>query len=889
MFDKNIKFKYSWRPYQAKVLEEVDKFLDDKKVNIVAAPGSGKTVLGLELARKLGKAVIMLSPTVTIKNQWIDRFVTLFMPEGSKKPEWISDNVYKLSYFNSITYQGLHYAYKRKKQKDDIDINETDDEVLEENIEPDIDIKEYDLIKEIKKNNISTIILDEAHHLKSEWWQSLTNVLKELDNITIISLTATPPYDVDYSEWQKYIGLCGNIDMEISVPELVQAKNLCPHQDYIYFSYPTEKEKEKINEYQNEIKLLIEELKTNQNFIKMLIEHPYINKTEDNVEKILDDAEFYSSMLIFLNSYDKEICKEKVKVLGHNKQIPNLTTKWLEILVENVLFSEDEFFKQHTNVIDELKTNLNRLGAIEKRKVLLSNNPTLQKYFINSIGKLESINKIVDIEYGNLKNELRMVILTDFLRKEYLFEENIEVSKLGVFPIFLNLLNKDIKIAILTGSIFMIPNSEKLLKKVTEMGIEETDVNFESVNKVHNYSIVKASNKNKNALMKAIAKLFSDGDVNIIVGTKSLLGEGWDEPSINSLILASFVGSYVLSNQMRGRAIRTNDNPNKTANVWHLVCAADFDENIIENSDYEMLKRRFNSFVGIGYNLDVLENGITRLDTVPKEFSKDNIDEYNKTVASISNNREGMYNRWFDLIDNFGGSKMKMANQIETNKKNVRFNLCKIEPIGIFIFVIVFVFLYVFYELIKGSMNFLDVVIVFLISCILNIKFVLQCIRVIKFKVPKKQMHAIVKATVRTLCDTYIVRTNFNRIRISSKENSTDTMINVSVSGVTTHENNIILESLEEVFSNIENQRYIIFSEEKNNLNYFNVPSLLAINKDLAEKYYLNWRKYIGKAKLVYTKSPEGRKLLLKARKNGFDYTRQEKFLKKKKPISDWK
>ena len=281
MFDENIKFKYSWRPYQAKVLEEVDKFLDDKRVNIVAAPGSGKTVLGLELARKLGNPVIMLSPTVTIKNQWIDRFVTLFMPEGSQKPDWISDNVYKLSYFNSITYQGLHYAYKRKKQKNDVDENETDDVILQENQNIDIDVKEYDLIEEIKKNKITTIILDEAHHLKSEWWQSLTSVIKELKDITIISLTATPPYDVENAEWQKYIELCGNIDMEISVPELIYAKNLCPHQDYIYFSYPIKVEKEKIAEYQNKIKTLIEELKNDKEFATMLYEHPYPKPVEE--------------------------------------------------------------------------------------------------------------------------------------------------------------------------------------------------------------------------------------------------------------------------------------------------------------------------------------------------------------------------------------------------------------------------------------------------------------------------------------------------------------------------------------------------------------------------------------------------------------------------------
>ena len=70
-----------------------------------------------------------------------------------------------------------------------------------------------------------------------------------------------------------------------------------------------------------------------------------------------------------------------------------------------------------------------------------------------------------------------------------------------------------------------------------------------------------------------ITALFKQGGIHVLVGTTSLLGEGWDAPSVNSLILASFVGSYMLSNQMRGRAIRTQEgNPHKTANIWHLVC-----------------------------------------------------------------------------------------------------------------------------------------------------------------------------------------------------------------------------------------------------------------------------------------------------------------------------
>ena len=49
----NIHFNGNFRDYQQRVLDNADKYLKDGKINIVAAPGIGKTVLGLELIRRL--------------------------------------------------------------------------------------------------------------------------------------------------------------------------------------------------------------------------------------------------------------------------------------------------------------------------------------------------------------------------------------------------------------------------------------------------------------------------------------------------------------------------------------------------------------------------------------------------------------------------------------------------------------------------------------------------------------------------------------------------------------------------------------------------------------------------------------------------------------------
>lgn len=897
MFDESIKFKYPWRPYQAKVLEEVNGLIKDKKIHIVAAPGSGKTVLGLELARRIGNPVLILSPTVTIKNQWIDRFVTSFMVEGSSKPEWISDDIYNLKFFNSVTYQGLHCAYK-KLTRIVSDNDDTDDVVEKETINTEVDVKTYNLISEIKKQGIKTIVLDEAHHLKNEWWNSLTKVVEAMPDVVIISLTATPPYDIEQNEWKRYISLCGDIDAEISVPELVKAKNLCPHQDYVYFSYPTNSEKEMIKKYQDEVQVLIDELTTNTDFINLIRNHPYFKDSDVYIEEILENPKFYSSMLIYLNAAGIEVSKEHVKVLGHTKDIPALDARWMEVLLQNIIFDNRDTFKD-MEFLSLIEKRLHEMGAIEKKEVLLTNNSNLQKLFINSISKLDSIVEIVKSEYSNMSNKLRMVILTDYLRKEYLELENPEIKTLGVFPILIKLLNSGVSInmAVLTGSIFMIPVNmkDRLIEEAKLVGINEDKISFESLKYIDSYVIVKVVGKLRNKLMNVISKLFSVGEINIIIGTKSLLGEGWDEQSINSLVLASFVGSYVLSNQMRGRAIRVSNDPMKSANVWHLVCVTDINRSLIDNADYDTMKRRFNSFVGIGYNKDVLESGIDRLDTIPSRFTKENINLYNSNLMNLSNKRDDMYNRWFKLVDSFKSGSRIVNDSMEVNKDNMKNEFAIIDPIKFLWFILLTTFLYIIGESLP-SMSEADLeqyvpmfFVVLIATIVFNVPFIIQCIRAWLFSLPINQLRYVIRCLVKSLCDANLIDTPYHSVKIRIIEPKDDYVLQFMVDGVTSRDRVLIMTSLEEIFSKVENQRYILINKKLVNSTYYSVPKVLSVNKELATLFHKNWNIYIGNSKLVYTKSGSGREILIKARKNSFRITNEDEiFKKKKKAISDW-
>lgn len=289
-FPATVKFKGKWRPYQARVLAELEEHLDDRRLHVIAAPGSGKTILGLETILRLNRSTLVISPTLAIRDQWIQRFRELFLPDGSDLPVWISTDVRKPSLLTSTTYQALHMAYTgdmREGLEDDIlEENGTNGFEPEEKPAENEKISGKELIEVLNKVQVETLVVDEAHHLRGEWWKTLTSVHEQLKNVRVVALTATPPYDVSYQEWTRYQEFCGPVDEEISVPELVLDGNLCPHQDYVYLSVPTSKENEQIDFFHQEVGLFCNEILADAKFIEALEHHPAIIETDHHVENI---------------------------------------------------------------------------------------------------------------------------------------------------------------------------------------------------------------------------------------------------------------------------------------------------------------------------------------------------------------------------------------------------------------------------------------------------------------------------------------------------------------------------------------------------------------------------------------------------------------------------
>lgn len=174
-----LRFRWPWRDYQERILKAYEEHAGDERIHVVAAPGSGKTVLGLEIIRRIGRRALILAPTRIVRDQWIARLADF----GAAEPSWTSTELDAPGYVTSITYQALHTQHRADRDKPP-DIRESEE-----------------IAALLREHGVGVLVLDEAHHLRKAWWRALTRIVEQLDDLMVVSLTATSPYDSIGSEW----------------------------------------------------------------------------------------------------------------------------------------------------------------------------------------------------------------------------------------------------------------------------------------------------------------------------------------------------------------------------------------------------------------------------------------------------------------------------------------------------------------------------------------------------------------------------------------------------------------------------------------------------------------------------------------------------------------
>lgn len=890
-----LKFKGSWRNYQARVLEHADRYMSDGKIHIVAAPGSGKTTLGIELIRRMGGKALILAPSITIREQWVARIEEAFLCDGVQGEEYLSQNLKQPKAITVATYQVLHSAMTRfqgTQENVEAESSTGTDECLSETVTEEVDYSGFDLVGTMKEAGIEVLCLDECHHLRSEWWKALEEFKKQVDNLKIIALTATPPYDSTPAMWTRYMNMCGEIDEEITIPELVKEGSLCPHQDYVYFNYPTKEEEQEVRRFEERSKAMTEKLMQDSHFLAYVRSHKGLSGQLSD-DRLLDNPAYLASLLIYLQSKNVTFPSGLQRLLGA-KKLPSMNVQWMERLLQGFLYDDVDSYLCEKTYREWLIADLKSCGLIEKKKVVLTKSAAVEKMLTNSLGKCNSIRDIVFHEHETSGQNLRLLVLTDYIRKEYekaIGNTEYDVNALGVLPFFEMLRrenekkNKQIRFGVLCGSIVIIPAEAKeaLEQEIGTSG----KVTFGRIGNLSETDYLKVTAVgNAHFLTGAVTNVFSKGYMQVLIGTKSLLGEGWDSPCINSLILASFVGSFMLSNQMRGRAIRVfKEQPGKTSNIWHLVCLRPWnevlktDDNQI-SEDYSMLKRRMEHFLGLHYTENTIENGMDRLSIIKAPFNEININKINKQMLRMSGQRDMLKERWNRALAIY--DKMDIVDETEVKDKFVTsvvfwdailttilsVILCLIGTSGA-----VFVAIASKNGVLAGICCFL--ILVGLTGVVLRFP------KVFMLWSPLKRLKAFGNGIRKALEEQQLLEET--HCKVVAESLGPDNHI-IYLSGGSGRDKALFAQCVSEFFDEIDNQRYILVKSKghKGMNGFYAIPNCFSKKKEDAERFAKTMHPYIGNYNCVYTRNEKGRELLLEGRLKALA-NREERYISHKK------
>lgn len=930
-FPSNLSFRYPWRSYQKRVLHGLDHHLKNHQLHLVAPPGSGKTVLGLEVMLRINRPTIILAPTITIKQQWASRLVELFLDEDVQ-PEWVSTSLKRPALVTITTYQALHSllsaagqstSAKKKVIAGRVQADQTGDENQEfsdtgmedAEAEPagrdgdrEDDITDgteaQEALELLKQQGYHTLIFDEAHHLRMSWWQSAMQLCEMLDEPTKIALTATPPYDVNPREWQRYIELCGPIDEEISVPELVRHGELCPHQDYIRLTRPTHEEAAKLREFRMQAGQVKDELVRNEFLAELIVHHPWITRSEAYMEEILSSPGYYSSMVLYLRAANRPIWKEAVKLLGmEEKEAPDFSEEWLEELLGGMLY-KDAHIDRGLPELKALQKRLSRLGMIERRKVYMRSTPAIDKMLVQSVSKLHSIGRILEFERSMLGESMRMVILTDYIRKEDLpkdADDEKPLNRLGVVPIFELIRrqlaeksgsrgDRELPIGILTGSFVVLPVTATPLARACA---DRRGLRLSERPLAHDgrYVTMDVRDANRSAIVAIITEVFSEGGIQVLIGTSALLGEGWDAPGINSLIMASYVGSFMLSNQMRGRAIRAQrGNPDKTGAIWHLACVDT--AQIDGGEDLSSLARRFRSLVGLSISNQTIESGMERMGLdLRKSQTAESISAYTRDTWERARQRHLLKERWNSAI----ALHSSMTEELTVDRERIPKPLIFLHTVKAVLAFAVGLGLGAFIETLTSphllqsdAPAWFSLLFSVAIALIVSSPWIFKAVKmVMRHQSLERSIREVALVVYTALYDMELVETEPSLYRLRAEEEGGAVVC--WLKDGTTQEKTLFLNSLQQVLDPIENPRYLLYRESRGwfatRRDYHAVPEEIGRRKEHAERFVRLWRKHIGSAELVYTRTPEGRKMLLTARTRALS----SMFVKKSERVSAWR
>ena len=681
------------RDYQQSLLDRLHPD-DGSTLHLLAPPGSGKTLMGLELAVRNGRRALVLVPTTVIGAQWIHQAQKLFISPavgspsvtgsvGTHLPSARPEQAAEAADLTVLTYQSLaavdsspawsdtarsHWlteltadgrsagsaeAWLKRLKADNPraynrglrsrattirrQVDELDDDAIDSILGPGARARLDALITA----GVATIVLDECHHLKAHWAIVVHYLVRRLKRAglspTLIGLTATEPSGEDRSA-RRYRALLGDVDAEVPVPAVIRAGHLAPCRQLAWFTLPSPEETTFLATAGEELHHRVGELLLSPDGIDYLLEVvappmsstapgggsgsgplPRIAGADDHhvsaTAKPPEEDELVRRIVAGFDA-DPLLAASAAALLRKTGSYRGtaLSTRVVPLLPElDLLDLDDELRLLGRYAHDRLLAVPERRRDWESTRELLrgfglyltdsgirAGRSPVDTITAASRAKDTAVVDILRHELDSIGERLRAVVVTDAAEHsaphralDVLVPGSRPGPAGGAVRCMSTLLSdadlRSLHPVLLTSSRLSLASGDTSLldrlRRSTGLALPASDDGW--------MLSVTGQGVGSAGLVLAVSELVTAGQVRLVVGTRGLLGEGWDCPAVNTLIDLTAATTSASTQQLRGRTMRLDPGwVDKVAHNWSVTCLLPSHPRLRSNPDLNRLRRK---------------------------------------------------------------------------------------------------------------------------------------------------------------------------------------------------------------------------------------------------------------------------------------------------------
>ena len=616
---------------------------------VTMPPGAGKTLVGTEVARLLNRRTVVLSPNTAIQGQWIRAWELYDGPRAGSRRELGTA-------FTSLTYQSLAVF-------DDEDSAPGGSHLSR------LHANGRALVETMRSVGPLTIVLDECHHLLEVWGELLGEVLAELPDAVVLGLTATPPESLTRSQRELTDRLFGPVLYEARIPALVREGTLAPYAELAWLVEPTADEADWLAEQSTRFAELTSGL-FDPSFGSTPLPQWLTARFVDPVargtstwaelsarEPALCDAALRLVHVGLLERPEDALLHEQHRRAPQAEDWRLVIDDWLLSCIAPRSAGEGLEAAGDRTVLETVRRTLPAIGYVWTSRGIRAGGGTVDRVTARSAAKQDAVAGILSAEARNLGERTRALVLCDHERATATTRHRVADgeepppqpagSAVGVLATLLrDPATADLSPLLVTGR--TVAGAEETLLRLVAF-VDRTHPGRAASLEVSREGEVPTlvGRWTPGQWVAHATQFLTTGGTRALVGTRGLLGEGWDAPCVTTLVDLTTATTPTAVVQTRGRALRVDPaDTAKVALIWSVVCV--HAGHVAGANDWDRFARKHEGYYTVDEHGDIVD-GVAGLHSAFSRFGPPPTTDFGVLDAQMlvrAEDRAGIGERW---------------------------------------------------------------------------------------------------------------------------------------------------------------------------------------------------------------------------------------------------